>query len=206
MIRSRALRNAILPALAALLALGSLRAFAVFQVSAAAEKSKAKYLAALEKSQEKYSEAAELHFGAHLKELETVLDAETKAGRLDVAVAVRDELQRLKSEGAPVYAEVPPTSLRIATARLVGTWHVAFPGGVTRTYIVDGKGGVRFVDEKRVAKLKGQPKELLVDFDDGKIERWNLADGRLFVEHWDPKAGYPNKQPTAISVGTKLSN
>jgi hypothetical protein len=180
-------------------------AFGAFpQISAAAERAKAKYLAALEKAQQKYSDEAQQLFAEHLRDLEAVLETETKAGRLEVAVAVRDEIQRLRMEGPSVFAEAPPTSLRQAIARLTGTWQVVFPSGAIRVYVVDAKGNVSFPAEQRVAKLKGQPRELLVDFEDGKLERWTIADGRLFCEHWDPKTDFGKQSPALISVGAKV--
>ncbi len=174
------------------------------QVSAAAEKAKKKYLAALEQAQQKYSDEAEQLFAEHLQDLDGVLETETKTGRLEVAVGIRDEIQRLRAEGPSVFAESSPTSLRQAISRLTGTWHVAFPSGAVRVYVVDAKGGVSFPAEKRVAKLKGQPRDMLVDFEDGKLERWTIADGRLFCEHWDPKVHFGKKAPTMVSVGTKV--
>jgi hypothetical protein len=174
------------------------------QVSAGAEAAKKKYLAALEKAQEKYSTEAEAFFHEHLLALENVLEAETKGGRLDVAVAIRDEIQRLKAEGASVFAEAPPTSLRQAIARLTGTWHVVFPSGAIRVYVVDAKGGVSYPAEKYFTKIKGPPGEMIVDFGEGKLERWSIAGDRLFCEHWDPKTNFGVKGPSTVSVGTRL--
>ena len=174
------------------------------QVSAGAEAAKKKYLAALEKAQEKYSTEAEALFHEHLLALENVLDAETKGGRLDVAVAIRDEIQRLKAEGASVFAEAPPTSLRQAISRLTGTGHVVFPSGAIRVYVVYAKGGVTLPSNQQVAKLKGQSKEILLDFEHETLDRWSLTGKRLLCEHGGPKVNYGNNEPTTISIGTRL--
>jgi hypothetical protein len=173
-------------------------------VSAAAEKARAKYVSAVEKSQEKYSDEVSAHFSDYLKELETIQDKETKAGRLEVAVAVRDEIKRLQTEGAPVFAEAPPTSLRTAIPRLVGTWSTLATTGAKRIYIVDSSGKVKFVDEKLEGQLKSRGKEITLDFGDNKIERWSYCDGRIFIEHWYPKDTYPMGPPINMAIGQKV--
>lgn len=46
---------------------------------------------------------------------------------------------------------------------------------------------------------------LLLTFEgDDKLERLTLgADGRLFVEHYDPKANFPEQKASHIGIGSR---
>ncbi len=83
-----------------------------------------------------------------------------------------------------------------------GAWVVRYhPNGAARVYIVSADGEVAFPDGGSKAKLKLKDKEILVDFADGKLERWTVGrDGRLFVEHFNPRSNYPDT-PDQIGIG-----
>jgi hypothetical protein len=84
-----------------------------------------------------------------------------------------------------------------------GTWTVKYhPNQAVRVYLVSADGEVSFPDGTSKAKLTVKDREILLDFSDGKIERWTLGrDGRLFVEHFNPKSNFPDT-PDQIGVGT----
>ena len=90
-----------------------------------------------------------------------------------------------------------------AALRFVGTWRVRYTNDAIRTYEVYTDGGVRFPEENRVTQLQGRG-EVLVQFDDGKLERWTLAGKRLLVEHWSRASSYPQQTPTQIGIGVRV--
>ena len=84
-----------------------------------------------------------------------------------------------------------------------GTWTVTYhPNRAVRVYAVSAEGEVTFRDAGTKARLEVRVKEVLLDLGDGKVERWTVGrDGRLFVEHFNPKASYPGGGPDQIGVG-----
>lgn len=84
-----------------------------------------------------------------------------------------------------------------------GTWVVTYhPNGAVRTYAVAADGEVTLTEFGTKGKLVEKDREILLDLADGKLERWTLGrDGRLFVEHFNPKASYPDGRPDQIGIG-----
>lgn len=100
---------------------------------------------------------------------------------------------------APALKEKPPIP--------AGVWTVKYhPNQATRVYVVDENGDVAFPDADADAKIKPMIEkngEILIDFKDGKLERWTIGkDGRLFIEHFNPKESYPHT-PDQIGIGTR---
>lgn len=85
-----------------------------------------------------------------------------------------------------------------------GTWAVVYhPNRAVRVYTVSAAGEVSFPEGGTKTKLQVKDRETLLDLSDGKLERWTVGrDGRLFVEHFNPKANYPDGPPDQIGVGT----
>jgi len=95
---------------------------------------------------------------------------------------------------------------------LARQWTVLYSNGTARLYTFDKDGNMRgraddlqlsgHIDEK-----KDQFGRMLLTFnEEDKIERLTLRwDGRLVVEHWDPKANFPEKQPAPVGVGTPVT-
>jgi hypothetical protein len=74
-------------------------------------------------------------------------------------------------------------------------------------YAVGADGEVTFADTGAKASLVEKDKEVLLDFKDGKLERWTLGkDGRLFVEHFNPRDSYPAGPPDQIGVGVRKAD
>jgi hypothetical protein len=90
---------------------------------------------------------------------------------------------------------------------LAGEWKIDYTNDAVRTYIVEQDGKVAGTADEE--KLKGQIKRkngmLLLTFEgDGKVERLTLGtDGRLFIEHYDPKENFPEKKATWIGIGIR---
>jgi len=84
-----------------------------------------------------------------------------------------------------------------------GTWTVTYhPNRAVRVYTVTAEGDVSFAESGTKGKLAVKDREVILDFADGKLERWTLGhDGRLFVEHFNPKSSYPDNPPDQIGIG-----
>ena len=91
-----------------------------------------------------------------------------------------------------------------ARSDLIGTWRVTYTNNAVRTYEVGSDDTVRFMEENLQARVQ-RGEEVLLQFDDGKLERWTLAGTRLFVEHWNPASKYPQQPPTVIGIGVRVS-
>jgi Concanavalin A-like lectin/glucanases superfamily len=102
----------------------------------------------------------------------------------------------------PVLAGNEVASEKPASGDLAGTWHVTYTNGAVRTYLVGPDDTVKFLEENRQASIQ-RDREILVQFEDGKSECWTLGVERLFVEHWNPAAGYPDGSPTEIGIGVR---
>lgn len=85
-----------------------------------------------------------------------------------------------------------------------GTWTVTYhPNRAVRVYTVTADGEVTLADFGGKGKLAVKDREIILDLSDGKLERWTLGrDGRLFVEHFNPKASYPDSPPDQLGIGT----
>jgi hypothetical protein len=86
-----------------------------------------------------------------------------------------------------------------------GTWTVTYhPNRAVRVYSVTAEGDVSFAEFGGKAKLAVKDREVILDLSDGKLERWTLGhDGRLFVEHFNPKSSFPDDTPDQIGIGTR---
>ena len=85
-----------------------------------------------------------------------------------------------------------------------GVWTVTYhPNRAVRVYTVSADGDVSFSESTTKAKLTVKDRQVTLEFDDGKLERWTLGhDGRLFVEHFNPKSSFPDNPPDQIGIGT----
>jgi hypothetical protein len=110
---------------------------------------------------------------------------------------------------AVVAAPVPAApALKDRSPVPAGTWTVTYhPNRAVRVYAVGADGEVAFADTGAKARLVEKDKEVLLDFKDGKLERWTLGkDGRLFVEHFNPRDSYPAGPPDQIGVGVRKAD
>ena len=86
---------------------------------------------------------------------------------------------------------------------LQGTWSVTYTNGAKRTYTIESDGGVAFEEEQILGEFAGG-EYLLLEFDDGKLERLTPAGSRLLVEHFDPRNRFPNHPPTHIGIAVRV--
>jgi hypothetical protein len=70
---------------------------------------------------------------------------------------------------------------------------VTFANGVVETCEVRADGTASESEPHRSAdgKVETSGSALVITFEDGRVERWNLISGRVVVEHWCPAAAYP---------------
>jgi len=106
----------------------------------------------------------------------------------------------LMAATAPVQAA---PALRDRSPVPAGVWTVTYhPNRAVRVYVVSAEGEVTFAEGRSKVKLVTKDKEIVLDLKDGKLERWTVGkDGRLFVEHFNPRDGYPAGPPDQIGVG-----
>lgn len=105
----------------------------------------------------------------------------------------------------PVPATVADEKSEVPFARLAGKWKIEYSSDATRGYIIDRDGSVSYPDANLKGKITRQDNMLLLVFeDDDKLERLTPAiDGRLLVEHYNPKANFPGKRWTVIGIGVR---
>ncbi len=87
-------------------------------------------------------------------------------------------------------------------APFAGTWNVAYTNNAERTYAVNAEGIVQF--EGRQGALLHANDQILLSFsDDSKLERLQLSDGQLLIEHFNTASEYP-RGVTCTGVGQKI--
>lgn len=77
-------------------------------------------------------------------------------------------------------------------AKYAGKWVINYSIGTTRNYAIDLNGNVEFNEKKGKITIDANG-DVLLDFVDRKIERLFIKDGKLLVEHFNPKSNYPSK-------------
>lgn len=122
------------------------------------------------------------------------------------------EVKRLygRSGGAAPFASSNSASTPINSSHtknlsspsLIGSWRVTYTNGAIRSYIVTPDCAVKFLEEDRMGAIQQTP-EILVRFDDSKLERWTFAGDHLSVEHWNPASNYPKNPPTETGIGIR---
>jgi len=83
-----------------------------------------------------------------------------------------------------------------------GKWLVRYQSGATRTYDIHTDGSVEFVEANQIGKFTKNGVDVLVDFNDNKLERvyWSTV---LVVEHYDPKESYGTGPPKLAGFAEK---
>lgn len=79
----------------------------------------------------------------------------------------------------------------------VGKWRVTFLNGVVEACEIRRQATVTSADSARTADGKAATKngEVVLTFDDDRVERWTPAGRRMLVEHWYPAAQFPAGPP-----------
>ena len=90
---------------------------------------------------------------------------------------------------------------------LAGEWRITYTNDAVRNYVVetDGKVAATADEEKLKGQIARKDGVLLLTFEgDGKLERLTLgSDGRLFVEHYNPKENYPDGKASCLGIGVR---
>ena len=85
-----------------------------------------------------------------------------------------------------------------------GVWNVLYSNDNKRTYRIGADGRVDFLDLNTVGRFTRNGDDVLVDFGDGKLERfyWKSV---LAVEHYDPKTRYGAGLPNLTGLADKAT-
>jgi len=116
----------------------------------------------------------------YISSLEAAKRRLTTLNRIDEATQIKETIDQLLQEAA--------------FARIAGTWMVKYANGTDRQYTIDIKGTVTWGGTTGKLILNG--KDVLIDFNDGKIERVTRTAAGLLIEHFNPKSAYPKKVDT----------
>lgn len=162
------------------------------------KKARAEFAAAMKQADSEFaasSKSAAEAFKKHLKEL---VEKESKAGNLDTAIAIREELKK-------VDADVPAAKAEKTTRRWIpGRWHVRFhpsnTGGILEIrpdgQILDDSGNKR-------GQLRILNDEIIRD-SDGVFERFNFSKNRLFIEHYSSRVDLERNVVDQIGVAVLI--
>ena len=135
---------------------------------------------------------------AHAVRLTVLQQEYTEAGDHDGALAIRHRVEELKRPPKPDKAKKgPAVGLRMAELR--GGWIFIFSNDTRHTRKFHGRNEVN-----NGARLRRRRGDLIIEYPQNVIERITLAEGRLFVEHFNPKNTYPKGVPAVLGIGTKL--
>jgi hypothetical protein len=131
------------------------------------------------------------------KAYEQAIKDATKALKIEEAETFRMELKALQPNRTGTGEKVDSP----AKGKWVpGTYNVNFPKDGARTYVIHANGQV--VEGPFTATLKHfSGSSFVADFGDQKFERLTFVDGRLFVEHFNPKSNFGKNPPTSMAVG-----
>lgn len=123
-------------------------------------------------------------------------------GKTTEAASLTKELQQIQGTGGEPASTSKSSSI---PDDLVGTWIVTYTNGVSRTTKIQSDGTILCPEESLKARLRGDGKTFLVEFGDGKVERFVLTvDGRLLAEHFvDPKSEFSTNKPSVIGIGRR---
>ena len=87
-----------------------------------------------------------------------------------------------------------------------GRWVIKYSNGTFRRYVIDANGGVTCLghgDQNVQGKLTQSGNEILLDLGDNKLERLQVMDGTLRVQHFSPASSYPYSV-TEVGIGIKM--
>lgn len=158
------------------------------------EKSRLEFATTVRKAQTDYDAAVQAAAEKLRPRLQIALERATKARQIDVAKTLMAELDGLGAGALPVFGAGGGDAVP-------GTWSIKYhPNGVRRTYVVKPNGDVSCTEGTSAftGKIKKEGADLLLDFNDGKLERLTFAGNRVFVEHYDPKGSFPQLAQVAI--------
>jgi hypothetical protein len=135
----------------------------------------------------------------YLSRLETLKRALGSRGDARGSAAVQDEIDRIREiiTGQQV------------VSKFAGTWKVTYNVGTVRHYAITSDGQVTQDEHDgkppKTAKLTMKGNDVLLDLQEGWIERLRIKGKTLSVENYNPKTLYPASQANALGVGTLVA-
>jgi hypothetical protein len=137
------------------------------------------------------------------KTYEQAIKDATKALKIEQAEAFRTEMKALQPSRTGIAGE--KDDLAVKGKWVAGTYNITYhPTHTTRTYVVRPNGEVAIVELKVKAMLKPflGGGSFTLDFGEGiAAERVTFADGRMFIEHFNPKSDLGKNPPAQIGIG-----
>lgn len=106
-------------------------------------------------------------------------------------------------QSPPISSSTETESTSKGNARIsdfTGTWTVRYSDRHTRTYTIASDGSTFYHEANRQGKLFAKDGDVLLDFRDGRLERFELIDSKLRIEHFNPATRYPDGRPI-LGVG-----
>jgi hypothetical protein len=137
------------------------------------------------------------------KAYEQAIKDATKALKIEEAEAFRTELKALQPSrtGTAGEKEDLPT---VQGKWVAGTYNILYtPNHTTRIYVVRPNGEVTYGKLKATLKPYRRSGSFTLEIGEEteKIERITFADGRMFVEHFNPKSDFGKNPPEQIGIG-----
>jgi hypothetical protein len=86
---------------------------------------------------------------------------------------------------------------------LAGAWRIVYADNSARTYEIDAKGGVLFVEEDIGGQLRRGPQGLLLELASGQPERLRFDGNTVTVERFASRAAFGNEKPVLTGTGTR---
>lgn len=151
-----------------------------------------------------------------------VSDAEADAARKRAAWWYRQALPNLaglsRAKVEKTLKEIDPAEESVAATRRpkgrtseraapsapapVGSWTITYRSGAVRHYQFDGQGNAFFIETKKAGRMARNGEDFILDFGDGKLERFRWDGSSLHVDHFDPVSRFPDS-PTLTGRGEK---
>lgn len=151
------------------------------------------YLDAITKLRKDFEDRAEPIRAQYIKRLEAAMVTETRRGNLDGALSIREELKLQKRP-----TTVP--DLGSGPIQLVGKWHVRMASGYECDYLISPKLVQQLTEGNSVVPtIEGQ--HIISRWQNGNVDRYTFAAGRIIVEYWDPKKKPFQDPPNSIGIG-----
>ena len=144
-----------------------------------------------------------------IKSLTDMEKAEGRDGHLDMAINLKQEVDRLQAEIDKRDA-VPPDFPQ----EMVGTWHTLYENGCTRTISIDENGNVSVIASAwdgpgfRYAITPDPKSNNLIGHCDsvGRLEVYTMDHGSLTIQHWGDASLYGVQPCNHTAVGTRIED
>ena len=161
---------------------------------------KERYVKALRRALDDFNVQVQLAYDVYKKELAAELAEDLKAGKNNPPLA--ELIRQVEAIGPATLKEEDVLSAKEKRAGLAGRWLIRYSSEAnhTRTYVIEPDGKLLYVE----ANLRGtidQTKSTVIL--SGRLDRLNLVDGRLFVEHHVDPRTLDKAHPDHIGIGSR---